>query len=128
MPPDRPLPLAGIRVVDLGWITAGAGSSALLLDLGAAVVKVEGPGALNSFRSWDGADSATDWWNRSHQFAFTNRGKQSLCLDLKDPRGREVLMRLLDGADVLVENFRRGVMTSLGLAPATLRVSASHVW
>ena len=56
MPPDRRCRWLGIRVVDLGWITAGAGSSALLLDLGAAVVKVEGPGALDSFRSWDGAD------------------------------------------------------------------------
>lgn len=121
MPSDRALPLAGIRVVDLGTITAGAGTSALLLDLGADVVKVEGPGALDSFRSWDGADPATDWWNRSHQFAFTNRGKQSLCLDLKDGRGRAVLLRLLENADVLVENFRRGVMASLGLDPAMLR-------
>lgn len=121
MPADRALPLAGIRVVDLGMITAGAGTAALLLDLGAEVVKVEGPGALDSFRSWDGADPSTDWWNRSHQFAFTNRGKQSLCLDLKDARGRAALLRLLESADVLVENFRRGVMASLGLDPAMLR-------
>ncbi len=121
MPADRTPPPAGIRVVDLGMITAGAGTSALLLDLGAEVVKVEGPGALNSFRSWDGADPTTDWWNRSHQFNFTNRGKQSLCVDLKDARGRAALFRLLENADVLVENFRRGVMASLGLDPAMLR-------
>lgn len=121
MPPDKPLPLAGIRIVDLGGITAGAGTSALLLDLGARVVKVEGPGAIDSFRGWDGADPGTDWWNRSFQFAYTNRGKQSLCIDLKDPRGHAVLLRLLQDADVLVENFRRGVMASLGLAPAMLR-------
>jgi crotonobetainyl-CoA:carnitine CoA-transferase CaiB-like acyl-CoA transferase len=107
--------------VDLGWITAGAASSTLLLDLGADVVKVEGPGAPDPFRQWEGAGLGTDWWNRSPFFAFTNRGKQSLCLDLKDPRGREVLLRLLEGADVLVENFRRGVMASFGLDPVLLR-------
>ncbi|MFC7538145.1 CoA transferase [Siccirubricoccus deserti] len=53
-------------------------------------------------------------------FQFTNRGKHSLCLDLKDPRG-EALLRLLEGADVLVENFRRGVMAAFGLDIAMLR-------
>jgi crotonobetainyl-CoA:carnitine CoA-transferase CaiB-like acyl-CoA transferase len=121
MPRDAALPLAGIRVVDLGWITAGAASSTLLLDLGADVVKVEGPGAPDPFRRWDGAEPGGDWWNHSPFFNFTNRGKQSLCLDLKDPRGRETLLRLLDGADVLVENFRRGVMAAFGLDIAMLR-------
>lgn len=120
--PARPgLPLSGLRVVDLGWITAGAASSTLLLDLGADVIKVEGPGAPDPFRNWDGADPDTDWWNRSPFFNFTNRGKRALCIDLKDPRGREAVLRLLEGADVLVENFRRGVMASFGLSPAMLR-------
>ncbi|UPY38919.1 CoA transferase [Sediminicoccus sp. KRV36] len=114
-------PLEGLRVVDLGWITAGAATSTLLLDLGADVVKVEGPGAPDPFRNWDGAPAGTDWWNHCPFFNFTNRGKRSLCIDLKDPRGREVLLRLLEGADVLVENFRRGVMASLGLDAAMLR-------
>src|SRR4051812_4062869 len=105
MPAELRLPLADIRVVDLGWIAAGAASSTMLLDLGADVVKVEGPGAIDPFRNWDGATFDSDWWNRSPFFAFTNRGKRSLCHDLKDPRGREVLLRLLEGADVLVENF-----------------------
>ena len=117
----RDLPLAGIRVVDLGWITAGAASSTLLLDMGADVIKIEGPGAPDPFRNWDGADASTDWWNRSPFFNFTNRGKRSLCLDLKDERGRAALLRLLEGADVLVENFRRGVMAFFGLDPAMLR-------
>jgi crotonobetainyl-CoA:carnitine CoA-transferase CaiB-like acyl-CoA transferase len=120
-PPDASPPLNGIRVVDLGWITAGAATSTLLLDLGAEVVKVEGPGAPDPFRNWDGAEPGTDWWNRSPFFNFTNRGKRSLCLDLKDERGRAALLRLLEGADVLVENFRRGVMASFGLDPAMLR-------
>lgn len=89
--------------------------------MGADVVKVEGPGAPDPFRNWDGAEPGTDWWNRSPFFNFTNRGKRALCIDLKDPRGREAVLRLLDGADVLVENFRRGVMASFGLAPTMLR-------
>lgn len=120
MPPDA-APLAGIRVVDLGWLTAGAASSTLLLDLGAEVIKVEGPGALDPFRDWVGAEPGTDWWNRSPFYNFTNRGKRSVCLDLKDPRGVATLLRLLEGADVLVENWRRGVLEQLGLAPAMLR-------
>lgn len=123
-PPSRRVagrPLAGLRVVDLGWITAGAATSTLLLDLGADVVKVEGPGAPDPFRNWEGAKPGTDWWNHCPFFNFTNRGKRSLCLDLKDERGRAVLLRLLEDADVLVENFRRGVMAALGLDVAMLR-------
>ncbi len=119
--PSDPRPLAGIRVIDLGWITAGAGTSSLLADLGADVVKVEGPGAPDPFRQWDGAPPGTDWWNQSPFFAFTNRGKQSLCVDLKSEQGHAVLARLLEQADVLVENFRRGVMASFGFDAASLR-------
>jgi crotonobetainyl-CoA:carnitine CoA-transferase CaiB-like acyl-CoA transferase len=115
------LPLAGTRVVDLGWLTAGAATSTLLGDLGADVVKVEGPGAIDPFRLWVGAEPGTDWWNRSAWFAFTNRGKKSVCLDLKDPRGRDALLQLLEGADILVENYRRGVLAQWGLDAATLR-------
>jgi crotonobetainyl-CoA:carnitine CoA-transferase CaiB-like acyl-CoA transferase len=120
MPPDA-RPLSGIRVVDLGWLTAGAASATLLLDLGADVVKVEGPGALDPFRDWVGAEAGSDWWNNSPFYNFTNRGKRSLCLDLKDPRGQAALLRVLEGADVLVENYRRGVLAAFGLAPAMLR-------
>lgn len=119
--PAETAPLSGLRVVDLGWLTAGAASSTLLLDLGAEVIKIEGPGALDPFRDWAGAEPGTDWWNRSPFYNFTNRGKRSVCLDLKDPRGIAVLLRLLEGADVLVENWRRGVLEQLGIAPAILR-------
>jgi crotonobetainyl-CoA:carnitine CoA-transferase CaiB-like acyl-CoA transferase len=113
--------LAGIRVIDLGWITAGAGTSALLADLGADVIKVEGPGALDPFRQWDGVPQDTDWWNQSPFFAFTNRAKRSLCVDLKSPAGQAALSRLLQTADVLVENYRRGVLASFGFDAAGLR-------
>lgn len=108
-------------MIDLGWITAGAGSSALLHDLGADVVKVEGPGALDPFRTWGGASQAAEWWNRSPFYAATNRGKRSVCLDLKHADGRAALLLMLNSADVMVENFRRGVLDTLGLAPAMLR-------
>jgi benzylsuccinate CoA-transferase BbsF subunit len=114
-------PLRGIRVVDLGWLTAGAATSTLLLDLGADVVKVEGPGALDPFRNWVGADPARPWWDESPWFAFTNRGKRSVCLDLKDPRGQAAMLALLATADVLVENYRRGVLDQWGLGAAELR-------
>ncbi len=115
------LPLRGVRVIDLGWLTAGAATSTLLLDMGATVIKVEGPGAIDPFRNWEGADATREWWNESPWFNFTNRGKASLCLDLKDPRGRDTLLRLLEGADVLVENYRRGVLDGFGLGAAFLR-------
>lgn len=120
MQPDQ-RPLAGTRVIDLGWITAGAGTSTLLADLGADVVKVEGPGSPDPFRLWEGAVPGTDWWNHCPFFAFTNRDKRSLCLDLKSESGRAALFRLLETADVLVENYRRGVMASFGMDAATLR-------
>lgn len=120
MPTDQ-RPLRGVRVVDLGWITAGAGTSALLANLGADVVKIEGPGAIDPFRFWEGEKAGVDWWNRSPFFAGTNHDKRSLCLDLKASRGQAVMLRLLEGADVLVENFRRGVLASLGLEPSMLR-------
>ena len=114
-------PLAGTRVVDLGWITAGAGTSSILADMGADVVKVEGPGSPDPFRIWEGATPGTDWWNQCPFFAFTNRNKRSLCLDLKAEAGQSAMLRLLATADVVVENYRRGVMASFGLDPATLR-------
>ena len=127
MPTETNLPLSGIRVVDLGWLTAGAATGTLLCDLGANVIKVEGPSALDPFRRWEGADLSTDWWNQSLFYNFTNRGKCSLCLDLKDPRGREILLRVLENSDILIENFRRGVMASFGLDPPMLRAKFARL-
>ncbi len=114
------LPLRGIRVLDLGIITAGAASSALLADLGADVIKIEAPTYIDPFRVWVDIDKTNDWWNASPYFNFTNRNKRSLCLDLKQPVGRDILFRLATISDVLVENFRRGVMERLGLGIETL--------
>lgn len=115
------LPLAGLRVVDLGIITAGAATSALLADLGAEVIKIESPTYLDPFRLWSNQAKVGQWWNDSPHFNFTNRGKKSVCMDIKSAKGRALLIRLLERSDVLVENFRRGVMERLGLDADNLR-------
>src|SRR5689334_9621182 len=100
--------LRGVRVLDLGIVTAGASTSAILADLGAEVIKVEGPSYTDPFREWTGIVEGTEWWNDSPQFQATNRNKRSVCLELKSPRGRELLLRLAAGCDVVLENFRVG--------------------
>ncbi len=117
---EPPRPLAGIRVLDLGMITAGASASALLADLGADVMKVEAGSAIDLFRTWDGRAPGTDWWNRSRFFRFTNRNKRGLGIDLKSPDGRALFLRLVAQADVVLENFRRGVLERLNLTFADL--------
>lgn len=108
-------PLAGCRVIDLGIITAGASTSAMLADLGADVIKVEASAYIDPFRMWDKGLGAEDWWNRSRFFDFTNRNKRGLALDLKTPKGKELFLDLVANADVIIENFRRGVLERLGL-------------
>jgi CoA:oxalate CoA-transferase len=103
-------PLSDLLVVDLSRVLAGPFTALLLADLGARVVKVERPGSGDDSRAYgpflDG---------RSMYFARVNRGKESIALDLKDPADRAVLLRIVDHADVLVENFRPGVTRRLGL-------------
>lgn len=113
-------PLAGCRVLDLGIITAGASTSALLADLGADVIKVESSAYIDPFRAWDRGLGARDWWNKSRFFDFTNRNKRGIALDLKTAEGRQLFLDLAAGADVVVENFRRGVLDRLGLGYAAL--------
>jgi benzylsuccinate CoA-transferase BbsF subunit len=107
-------PLAGIRVADFGQLTAGANTSAMLADLGAEVIKIESPSHLDLFRRWK-PDNSPQWWNESPQFHFTNRNKYGVAIDLKHSEGRALAMSLVQTCDVLIENYRRGVLTSLGL-------------
>lgn len=108
-------PLAGIRVLDFGLLTAGANTSAMLADLGADVIKIESGAYLDPFRVVGKIDDDDGWWNRSPQFRFTNRNKRGLALNLKDPEGQRVIRELAAHCDVLVENFRRGVLDRAGL-------------
>ncbi len=111
-------PLDGVLVVDLSRALAGPHATMMLGDLGARVIKVEAPGRGDDTRGW-GPPFVGD---ESTYFLSANRNKESIALDLKDPDDREVLLRLVDRADVLVENFRTGVLERLGLGLESLQV------
>ncbi|HET9448778.1 MAG TPA: CoA transferase, partial [Steroidobacteraceae bacterium] len=96
-------PLSGVRVIDLSAYIAGPDGCTLLADQGADVIKVEPPGGDN-LRQYPSTLSSE---NRA--FLGVNRSKQGVVLDLKNPEGLEVLLRLVEVADVLVHNFRPGV-------------------
>ena len=106
--------LSGLRVLDVTQVMAGPFCAMMLADLGAAVIKVEPP-AGDSTRQMPGA-SGTD----SPSFNAVNRGKRSIVLNLKTAEGRTVFARLAQSSDILIENYRPGVMTSLGLGSAAL--------
>ena len=116
------LPLSGVRVVDLGIITAGAGTSALLADMGADVIKVESSRYPDPFRAWAGA-SAGD----SPLFKFNNRNKRGVTIDLKTDDGRKTLLALVETADIVVENFRRGVLDRLGIGFEALKAANPRI-
>ena len=102
-------PLAGVTVVDLTRVLAGPYCTMILGDLGARVIKVEAPG-----RGDDARHFGPFLGGRSAYFESLNHGKESIALDLKSQADRAIFDRLLDGADVLVENFRAGAMERLG--------------
>lgn len=103
-------PLAGIRVLDFTTMMAGPYCTRLLADLGAEVVKIEGPGG-DEMRSREPLKDGC-----SRYFGHLNAGKRSVVLDLKDERARDAIWRLAERTDVVVEAFRPGVMRRLGLA------------
>jgi formyl-CoA transferase len=116
-----PSPLAGIRVLDLTNVLAGPFCCHQLAHLGAEVIKVETPAGGDLARQL-GADAELNRRGMGVSFLAQNAGKRSITVDLKHPRGREVFHRLVVGAQVLVENFRPGVMDRLGLGHEALRV------
>ncbi|MBE2278221.1 MAG: CoA transferase [Rhodobacteraceae bacterium] len=119
-------PLAGIRVLDLGIITAGAATSAMLADLGAEVLKIESPTYADPFRVWVPRRDE-DQGKLSPHFRATNRGKRSVAINVKTPEGRACLLRLAARCDVVVENFRRGVMAKLGIGFAELSAANPRI-
>ncbi len=117
-------PLADLRVIDISTVLAGPGCARQLADFGADVIKVERPGSGDTSRAmgWrDPSDDVALFWK------LAGRGKRSVVLDLKDPDDLDVLRRLLDTADVLVENFRPGKLEALGLAPEVLHRTNSKL-
>jgi crotonobetainyl-CoA:carnitine CoA-transferase CaiB-like acyl-CoA transferase len=109
-PPNRSLPLQGIKAFDLSRLLPGGFCSMMLGDFGAEVIKMEEPGRGDYVR-WtppflDG---------QSAYFLSINRNKKSIVLDLKNPKGKDVFLRLRRTADVLIESFRPGVVERLGI-------------
>ncbi len=109
------MPLSGIRVIDLTRILAGPVCTVLLADLGAEVIKIEAPGRGDPVRGQGAIKDGLSWY-----FAQFNRNKKSVTLDLYTEEGRAILAELLKRADVLVENFRPGVLARMGFDPARL--------
>src|SRR5919109_845705 len=110
------MPLTGFRVLDLGRHLAGPTCAMLLGDLGADVIKIEEPGVRE-----DGRAAGPPFFEGiSAFFLSANRNKRSLTLDVKRPAGQALFRRLADTADVVVENFRPGVMDALSIGYATI--------
>lgn len=110
IPPNRLLPLRGIKVLDLSRLLPGGFCSMMLGDFGAEVIKIEEPGRGDYVR-W-----APPFINgQSAYFLSINRNKKSMVLDLKHPKGAEVFVRLARGADVVLESYRPGVVGRLGI-------------
>ena len=105
-------PLKGIRVLELGQFIAGPYAGLQLADLGATVIKVERPEGGDAFREFGLAQNAKGY---SHNFCAFNRNKLSVTLDIHSPGGRDAFRRMAGQADVVLENFRPGVMKRLGL-------------
>lgn len=129
--PDVPYtgaPLSGLRVLDCTIWQQGTYASAMLADWGADVIKVEGPDSPDPGRGFSSGLDEPNGYFEAH-----NRNKRAIIIDLKHPEGRETLLRLCEGADVLVQNMRQGVMEKLGLGyedvkarnPAIIYASAS---
>jgi CoA:oxalate CoA-transferase len=107
-------PLAGLTVVDFSRVLAGPFATALLADLGADVIKIEPP------TGDDYRQIGPFIQDQSALFAFANRGKRSIVLDLKNPQDLDIALQLVDHADVVVENFRPGVASKLGIGADAL--------
>jgi formyl-CoA transferase len=109
-------PLCDITVVELGTLIAGPFCGQILADFGASVIKIEDPNGGDPMRAWGRSlpKGQSPWW------PVIARGKQSVTLNLRAPRGQAIARRLIAGADVLIENFRPGAMEKWGLSDEAL--------
>ncbi len=113
---SSPQILSGLRVLDFTQVLSGPTLTRYLVEMGAEVIKIEAPPGGDITRS-----SATVRDGRSGYYLTVNRGKHSLCIDLKDPRGRAAVLDLVAHVDIVVENFRPGAFDRLGLGYEELR-------
>jgi crotonobetainyl-CoA:carnitine CoA-transferase CaiB-like acyl-CoA transferase len=109
-------PLSGVRVLDLTRVLSGPFCTMLLGDLGAEVIKVETPGEGDTVRHQGAVKDGLSWY-----FANYNRNKRSISLNLRAAEGRDILARLIVKSDVLVDNYRPGVLAAMGFTDARLR-------
>ena len=112
--PDAKVPLEGIRVLDLSRLVSGNMVTHVLADYGADVVKIEKPGSGDDLRNWTTDGVSTHW-------KVYCRNKKSISLDLRKVKGREILLKLVERFDVLVENFKPGTLEKWGLGPDVLQ-------
>jgi crotonobetainyl-CoA:carnitine CoA-transferase CaiB-like acyl-CoA transferase len=104
------LPLSGLRVIELGQLIAGPFASKILAEFGADVIKVEPPKTGDPLRTWRLLHEGTSVWWAAHA-----RNKRSITLDLRQPEGQEIIRKLAEDSDILIENFRPGAMEKWGL-------------
>ncbi|KQP03099.1 CaiB/BaiF CoA-transferase family protein [Pseudorhodoferax sp. Leaf265] len=115
METDKPLALAGVRVVEMGQLIAGPFCGKTLAEFGADVVKIEAPGGGDPLRNWRMLRNGTSvWWQ------VQSRNKRSLALDLRQAEGQDIARKLIAEADVLIENFRPGTLEGWGMSPESL--------
>ena len=123
--PDRPL--TGIRVIDMTRILAGPFCTMNLGDMGAEIIKIGQPGKGDDTRAWGPPFAGGSESGEAAYFLGVNRNKKSVTLDLKDPRGLDILKTLIKGADVLVENFKAGTLEKWGLTREWMEANAPQV-
>jgi benzylsuccinate CoA-transferase BbsF subunit len=114
-------PLEGLRVLDMGWVMVGPVTGRYLADLGADVVKLESSRRVDPLRTLGPFKDGKPGLERSISYHNLNAGKRSLTVDVKDARGREAILRLVEWADVVIESFSPGVLDELDLGYALLK-------
>ena len=112
--------LSGIKILDFSQLIAGPFATMMLGDMGAEIIKIERVGTGDNFRLWTFLDRNLD---KGHSACFMawNRNKKSLAIDLKNDKAKEILYKMIAESDVVVENFRPGVMDKLGFGYEKLK-------
>src|ERR1051325_11471890 len=111
--PVAACPLDGLRVIDLSRLVAGNAVSSQLADFSVEILKIEEPQKGDPLRAWQTNGVSVHW-------KLYARNKKSVALSLRDPRGRDLLLDLIAGSEVLIENFRPGILEKMGLGPDVL--------
>lgn len=111
--PDAKGPLEGLRILDMTRVVAGNELTVILADMGADVIKIETPGRGDDLRNWKTEGVSTHW-------KVYSRNKKSLTLNTRQDRAKEILLKLIETSDALIENFRPGTLEKMGMAPEKL--------